>query len=419
MHDDVRLASLPTFRGLWLATGAGDAARMVALFATSVILAVDLHASAFVVGLVLPLSSAGALTFGLVAGALSDRWGARPTLIGSAWVRLAAYALPFGCWATGWLAPWQLLVSVFAASVADVFFSAGHNTALPLVVGRERVADAAGTLQATDQVIQLVGPSAGGALIKWIPAPILLAASAVGQLLALLGLRRVPAQARQHKDERLGLWRSVGEGLRFIGNTRTVLALTLTSGINNSAAGIYTAVEAVYILRVLGFSATAYGVLMSISAVGGVLGALIGARLGRRLGPLRAVFVAACCMPVNFALMPIASLMPGAGKFIVVAVSWVMFSASIGVYAVNQSGNTARLTPVRLMGRVSSARRVATQGAVVLGGLLGAALSQAIGALWPLWISTGIAVIQLVPLLMIRVPMRRDLTEQELALAAD
>lgn len=414
MNDDVRLSSLPTFRGLWLATGAGDAARMLALFATSVILTVTLGASAFEIGLVLPLSSAGALVFGLLAGALVDRWGPRRTLLGSAAVRLLAYAVPFLLWAGGVLTAWELLAAVFVASVADVFFSAGHDAVLPGLVGRARVSDAAGTLQATDQVIQLLGPSSGGVLLRWLPAPLLLAVAGVGQLVALLGLRRLPVDAQWPRHERLGLWRSIGEGIRYNVQTPLIGTLTLTSGINNFAAGIYTSVEAVFILRVLDFSPTAYGVLMSVSAVGGILGALAGARLGRALGPLRAIFVAACMMPVNFALMPVATLFPGAA-FGLVALSWVLFSVSIGVYGVNGAGLRARLTPTRLLGRVSSARRVVTQGAIVIGGLLGAALSQAFGAVVPLWIAVGIAAVQLVPLVRSGVPRRGDATGQEVA----
>ncbi|MGO3151493.1 MAG: MFS transporter [Galactobacter sp.] len=396
------VTAVPAFRGLWLATAAGDAARQVALFATSVILTVTVGASALEVGLASPLSNAGALIFGLVAGTFVDRWGSRRTLIGGVWVRFIAYAIPLMAWWMGWLAGWQLLACVLLASIADTFYSAAHSAVLPAVVGRARVADGSARLQATDQVIWLLGPSLAGALVKWVAAPMLLVASAVGQLVAAAGLRRIPrdqpAPATQQPE---GFRESVRTGLRFLVRSRWIGAIALAASLNNAAAGFLGASEAVFLLRDLGFSTLAYGVVTAVSGVGGILGAVITTRLGRAWGPFRTLLTGACMMPLFFALLPLSgvALQLGYGWAIGCAsLSMFGFGLCIGLFGVSSAGLTARLTPKRLLARVSSTRRTFTQGAVVVGGLLGALAAQTFGATVPLVIAVAVSATQLIPL---------------------
>lgn len=387
-----------------MATAAGDAARQVALFATSVILTVTLGASAFEVGLASPLSNAGALMFGLVAGTFVDRWASRRTLLGGAFVRFAAYGTPLLSWWVGWLAGWQLLACVLLASIADTFYSAAHTAVLPALVGRPRVADASARLQATDQVIWLLGPSLAGALVRWVAAPWLLVVSAMGQVVAVLGLRRIPPErAAPNQARREGFRESVSTGLRFLLRSKWIGAIALAASLNNAAAGFLGAAEAVFLLRDLGFSTISYGLVTAVSGVGGILGAVSTPRLGRAWGPFRTLLTGACMMPVFFSVLPLSGLMAHWGHGWAIgcaAVSMFGFGLCVGLFGVSSAGLTARLTPKRLLARVSSTRRTFTQGAVVVGGLLGAAASQTLGAIVPLMIAVAVSATQLIPLLL-------------------
>jgi MFS family permease len=74
------------------------------------------------------------------------------------------------------------------------------------------------------------------------------------------------------------------------------------------------------------------------------------------------------------------------------------FGVCIGLFGVSSAVLTARLTPKKLLARVSSTRRTFTQGATVVGGILGAVASQAFGALVPLIIAVVVAASQTIPL---------------------
>lgn len=398
---------------------AGDAALMVALFTTSLVLTLFLHAPALVVGLVQPLSNAGALLFGLVVGVYVDRWGQRRTMRAAVLARLAAYSLPVCAWAAGWLHPWQLLLAVFVASVAETFFRAAQASLLPLLVGREGVPDASGALQASSQVVQLAAPTGAALLAKLVPSPLVLALSAVGQLFALLGLRALPPDAQRapgHQHQRL--LPAIREGLSFFARTPLLAAVMMAAMTNNFAAGLYASAESVFVLRVLGMDPVIFGLLTAVAAVGGILGSLLAPALGRRWGPLRTLFVGACLMPVNFALLPLAAVWPQA-QVPLIGGSFILFGLSLGFFGVSSVGLTAQLTPPRLMARVSSTRRTFTQGTIVLGGILSAVLAQAFGALVPVALAAGIALLQLIPLLRVGIPRRGHASEAELAAERD
>ena len=417
VHDGVRLREVPGFTGLWLANAGSSAASMVAMFATSVVLTISLQAPAVAAGLVAPLSVAGALLFGLVAGVVSDRVGPVRTMIRSVWLRMAAYALPLIAWALGYLQAWQLLAAVFVVSAADTFFVAAHTAVLPALVGRERVPDAAASLQGTAQVIQLVGPAAGAGLTRLMPAPLVLLVAMGGQVLALLGLRGLPVDPPRAAVREPAL-KAIRQGIKYLANTPLLLALMGAASLNNMAGGFYAGAETVYVLRDLAVDPLVFGALWSLSAVGGILGALIAPRLGRKLGPLRTLFLGSTLMPINFAMIPLASAFPGA-KLVIIGVSYVLFGISLGLFSISNVGMTAKLTPLALLARVSATRRTVTLGASALGGVCGALLSQAFGTLVPLWIAVGIASLQLIPLLRAGIPRRGDASAAEIEAAQD
>ncbi|MCC9144875.1 MULTISPECIES: MFS transporter [unclassified Arthrobacter] len=400
------VASLPAFRGLWLATTAVHAGSDIAVFAVSVGMITVLGASPFEAGLAAPLSSAGPLLFGLVAGVVVDRWGQRRTMLAMTWLRAAAYACAVALFFCGWLEAWQLLLVILVVGIADVFFMAAYTSVLPRLVGRHRIADASSSVMVAEQVVSLAGPAAGGILVRFLPAPAVLAVSAAMQLIAAAGLSRLPPDnPALPKPDRPGVRESIATGIRFIAGHRLLLALILTTATNNFAAGIYQAAETWFILHDLAMDPALFGAIWSVSAVGGIAGAVLAPRVGRAMGPLRAMLLAAVMMPVNFALIPLTALwphlaVPGIG------LSFTLFGLALGLMMVNSAALTTALIPDDLLARVSSTRRTLTQGAVVLGGVLGALLLGWIGAVPTLWLAVAVALGQCVFLLRMGVPRR-------------
>ena len=241
------------------------------MFTISVAMINVLGASPFEAGLAAPLGSAGPLLFGLFAGVLVDRWGQRRTMLGATWVRMLAYGWAVAAFALGWLAAWQMLVVILVISVADVFSMAAHTSVLPKVVGRDRVSDAVSSLMATDQVLALTAPALGGQLVRLLPAPIVLAVSAIGQGIAGFGLRKLPPDAVPVEGKpRIPMGEAIRDGLRFMTQHQLLLALMLTTATNNAAAGVYTAAQSWFVLKDLRMPPELFGLVWSISAIGGI-----------------------------------------------------------------------------------------------------------------------------------------------------
>ncbi|MCC9178496.1 MFS transporter [Arthrobacter sp. zg-Y750] len=402
------------FRGLWLANAVERAGHAVAMFAVSVAMITVLDATEAEVGLVAPLSSAGPLLFGLVAGVAVDRWGRRRTMFTMTWIRAAAYGCAVALFCLGWLAAWQLLAVLVVVSIADSFFMAAQTSLLPILVGRPRIPEAASSLMATDQVISLVGPAATGQLVKLLPAPAALGLSALAQLVAAVGLARLPDdEPGTAKTERPSVRAAVADGWRFMTGHRLLLAMVLTTATNNFAAGLYQAAETWFILEELALDPAVFGAVWSVSAVGGILGAVAAPRLGRAIGPLRAMLLAGLMMPLNFALIPLAALWPQLAVPSI-GVSFTLFGLALGFMSVNGTALFTQLTPDAMLSRFSATRRTITQGSFVVGGLLGAMLLAVAGAVPTLWAAVAIALLQGVFLLRMGVPRRGGPTPAEL-----
>ena len=98
--------------------------------------------STFLTALVSALEAVPYLTFGLLAGALSDRWDRRAMMVGADLADTVLLgSVPVAYW-LGILTVPHILVVAFAGPAVAVFFDGANFGALPVLVGRDRIAEA-------------------------------------------------------------------------------------------------------------------------------------------------------------------------------------------------------------------------------------------------------------------------------------
>ncbi len=175
------------------------------------------------------------------------------------------------------------------------------------------------------------------------------------------------------------------------------------------------ATQTVYLVRVVGLQPGALGLVMSASAVGGLLGALCAARLATRLGQARLILLSV------LATGPFAVLWPLSGHGLLGAALFATGSAvaSFGavVYNVSQVSFRQGLCPPRLLGRMNATLRFLMWGTLPLGALLGGALAGSFGPRTALaWCAAGFLAVPL-PLLFSPLRGMRDLPGPDGALA--
>jgi len=159
-------------------------------------------------GWVSTAEAAAVLATALFAGAWTERWDQRRTMIGADLVRGALALVPLVAWATGHLSLWTLVIpSVAVASLRGVFEPALQASLPRLAPTPKLMIPTNALMDATARIARLVGPTLGGALAAFMPTVGLMALTALTSLasaVAITSLRRqLPRQVRDGRGSRL------------------------------------------------------------------------------------------------------------------------------------------------------------------------------------------------------------------------
>ncbi|MFJ6636199.1 MFS transporter [Streptomyces sp. NPDC091376] len=400
------------FRMLLAGAAAGQLGAHVTLVALPLVAVLELDASAFQVGLLTAAETAAFLLIGLPAGALTDRMRKRPLMIGADLVRAAAMASIPAAAVAGVLTMAQLYAVALISGVATVFFDVAHQSYLPQILPREQLVAGNGALETVRSTAQVTGPGIGGGLVQLAGAHLAVIADAIGYALSalfILGIER--PEERPAPSNSGSLRKDIGEGVRFVIGHPLLRVIALTTGLANLCTAILMATQTVHLVRVVGLQPGELGLVLSASAVGGLLGALCAGRLAARVGQARLIWLSALATGPFAVLWPLAGHGVG-GAVLFAAGSGAVFFGAV-VYNVAQVSFRQALCPPRLLGRMNATLRFLMWGTLPLGALLGGALAESFGPRTALaWCAAGFLAVPL-PLLLSSLRRMRDLPVPE------
>lgn len=364
-----------------LVSAAGDQAQGLAL--PLVVLA--LTGSAARAGAVLGLGTVSFLAFGLVAGALADRWDRRALMV---WCDVGRALLTGGVAAALWcgaLTMPQLYATAVLSGVLSTVFQVASTAALPNVVGPRQLPAALGWSQSASGAVGVVGASLAGALYA-VGRVVPFAVNAVSFAVSAASLRmmragfQADAPGRQAGGARMAA--EIRAGLGWLRRQPVIRFLTLVSAADKVRYGAgYLLI--VTLARDSGASPVWIGVVFSGAAAGAMAGSLVSARAAERF-PLGRIAV---LMLWSEALMfPLYALAPGPLALAAVAAAESLVAP---VYTVAMTTHQLALTPDALRGRVTSATATIGTGALSLGTLGGGWLLSALGAKPLVWVCGG------------------------------
>ncbi|MER7757532.1 MFS transporter [Kitasatospora sp. NPDC097643] len=403
-----RLLGHRDFRLLLAGAAAAQTGSQVTLVALPLVAVVVLDATPFEVGLLTAAETAAFLLVGLPAGAWLDRMRKLPVLIRADLVRcLAVGSIPPAA-GLGVLTMTQLYLVALVTGVATVFFDVAHQSYLPVVLPREHLVGGNGAIETVRSSAQIAGPGLGGVLVQLLGAPLAIVADACGYLASALLLTRIRAdEPRPEPEPGRSLRAEVGEGVRFVLGHPLLRAIALTTSVCNLFTAVLMAVQTVYWVRVLDLSPGAIGVLLSVSALGGLAGALCAGALARWVGQARLIWLAVVVTA------PFAVLWPLSGGGVAGAVLFGLASAVVlfgGVaYNVAQVSFRQSICPPALLGRMNATMRFLVWGTLPLGALAGGAVADAAGPRAALWLCAAGLLVGPVPLLLSPLRRMRDL----------
>lgn len=390
------------FRLLWVGESVSSVGSAVTIVALPLVAVTELHASAFAISLLVAAAWLPWLVLGLPAGAYVDRLARRPVMVAADLVSLAAFAsIPLAA-AFGALTVSQLLASALAAGIAKVFFSTALRAYLPSLVAPADRLEANAKLQGTEQAANFVGPALAGLLAAAASALGGLLVDAASFLVSAVCLLRIDAPEQPVVVERRRLRSEIAIGLRFVVRDDLLLRNTLFGCLANLALIGYSSLLVVFLVRHVGLSAGATGVLLAVTSLGGIAGAAAARRISTRLGSARAVLL--CKIGAG----PLGLLIPLAGtgvRLVPFVVGGLGLVGGIVAGNVVTSGWIQTYVPAEMMGRVTASMQVVNFGAMPLGAVLAGALASAIGVPATLWAMLGLFVVS--GLILLTGPMRR------------
>jgi MFS family permease len=375
------------------------------------------HATPEQVGLLRFLQLVPFLAFAMLFGALIDRIRRRPVMIAADLARMVLIGLvPILAW-THVLRIEPLYAIAFLAGVATVFFDLSWMAFVPVVIrDRRLMVEANAKLGITSSSADAAGPGVAGILVSAFTAPFAMAVDAVSYLASLtaLFLIRTTEPVVETAPGGRHLRKELVEGLRWVFGNRYLRAIALVGVFCNFFTIGVSSMFIVYAVRDRGVSAALLGVILSLGAVGGILGAVAARPLLRWL-PLGAGYrVALGTIFIGPLLIPLAP----ESKPVAVALfvcSFLLVYTGLGVANVLVQSLRQNLTPNSLMGRMGAAMRMALFGGGALGGPVAGAIATWWGLHTALWVLGLASAAMLVPLMASPVGRLREMpTEPEL-----
>lgn len=359
-----------SFTKLLISSGSSNLAD--GLVRTSVpLLAAALTRDPLVVSLVSASAFLPWLLFALPAGAFVDHIDRRTALITAGGLR----TLLVGGLALAVLADamniWLLCVLVFALGAIETVYESAARAMLPALVPPNDLDTGNGRLGAVEMAGEsFIGPPVAGVLFALaLAAPFLLGVG--GYALAAVIITGLP---RAHDTDHAGaadpLLKRIVEGLRWLRKDRTILALTICGGLLALTSSGVGAVFVLFALEILDLSATGFGVLLAVAAIGGVAGSLLAARTVERWGRRHALLGSLALGGSAFAALGLVS------EPVAAAVLYVLASATVAIWNTVTMSLRQTLIPAELFGRVLGAYRVVVYGAVAAGAAAGGLLAK-------------------------------------------
>lgn len=329
------------------------------------------------------------LLFGLPAGALVDRWPRRRVMVAADLVRAGVLAVLVGLVLAGFASIPTLVCAVVVVGIAQCFFDSAAQATIPAVVGRDKtqLATVNGRFWALDTAGRsLLGPPLGSltfAVTRWLP----FLADAVTFVVSAVLVRQLPDTPAATSGERQRLGPAVRDGLRHLFGVPDLRVLALSMGLYNGAFNVAMAPFVLYATDELAVPSALYGVLLAMSAVGGVAAGWRAEPLTRRLTYRQTMAVAHLTQAVSWAGVALTQ------NPWVAAAMLAVLGAGSSLSSVALGSARQALTPDHLLGRVVSASRLLGLGGAGLGALLGGLVADGYGLTAPLVVASALLVV--------------------------
>lgn len=367
------------FRWLWassVVTNIGDGV----LLAAGPLLVTTLTREPLAVALAVFLQQLPWVILGIPAGAIIDRVDRRRLTVAVNLVRMAVLVVLAVTITTDTVSLPLIFAATFLIGTAETFADNAASALVATRVPREHLGIANARLSGSAIVTnQLAGPPIG-ALLFGVGMAIPFAIDAICALAGAVFIARmthkpwaIPEGPRRH------IRHEIAEGFSWLWRHPPVRTLALTIFAFNVT---FWAPFSVYVLLAterLGLDAFGYGLLITVAAVGGLIGSVSYGTLERRFA-LATLMRAGLLLETSTHLVLATTTSP-----LVAAGIMTVFGIHEVVWGTTSTTVRQRMIPPALMGRVTSVYMLGNVGGAAIGSLIGGVIAQRFGVTAPFW----------------------------------
>jgi MFS family permease len=319
------------------------------------------------------------LLFGVLGGAVADRFDRRRMVIVVDLGRAIVLVVLVTTITSETVSIGVVLVTLFVLGTAETFADSASSTLLPGLVPHEELGIANARMQGGFLLTnQLVGPPIGAFLFATGVA-IPFATNAICFVFGALLISRIATSIKSEVRPRSSLRSEMRDGIRWLFGNPPMRTLALTIFTFNITFGAAWSVLVLYASERLGMGPVGFGLLTTAAAVGGVIGIVSYGRLTRRfsLGDImRTGLLIETATHLSLAVTTSSA---------VALVTLIVFGAHAFIWGTTAEVVRQRAVPNELLGRVTGVYRVAVVGGIVIGTPIGGLLARAYGITAPFW----------------------------------
>ena len=318
------------------------------------------------------------LVLTLPAGVYIDRFERKHLMVVANIVRAILFGVIAVAAATQNLNIWVFMVILLGVGACEVIFDMSAQAFLPSIVPKELLEKANGRLYSVEMIFNsfLGLPLGAWLFVLAVGVPFGVNAASFAIAAALVASIRLPivevedvvvaAPAKSFRKD-------LREGMQWLWANELVRTLAIMLGIINMAAMFGNAIFVKYAADELGVTGRGFGLLLSVMAVGSIVGGLVGDRIAKRLGVARSIIFSYATLGLGgivYVVLPrVWAIMIAVAVFGVASMTWNIVTVSL----------RQRIVPTELFGRVNSVYRFIGTGSTAIGALAGGFIAYRYG----------------------------------------
>lgn len=305
-------------------------------------------------------------------GVITDRFHRKKVLLGAVGIKTLSIGAIFLMLVFTELNLWLLYLLGFILYTSSYTFGNAYHSIMPIVVKREQLTEVNSYLTLTRQLNSIIGPPFAGLVLLVTSYKYSISITLIGLIILMISvsLLNIPEMEKKVTSKRKGVFAEIKEGWDCLTENRYLWSLTIIVCISNIAASLTFAVFIYYALDAYQIGKVNLGLIISSSALGGIVSAIIAKKLLKWF--------------TRGMLILYSLIISGIGFFVLFSLShWL--GLAVGLFFIGFSGTLSGIyystlrqesTPNHLLGRVTGTTSMIMKLAVPFSFLLGGALGE-------------------------------------------